>query len=107
MKQEMTMTNHGAQRTKERVGVKGEKTAEYIQRVFWKGKAPNDFDKRTKAFLENTLIKSRGNNVRVFGNDIFIFADDVLITTFPMPSDVIKNRVKKVKFYGVESVEEC
>ena len=41
----MTMTNHGAQRTKERVGVKGEKTAEYIQRVFWKGKVPNDFDK--------------------------------------------------------------
>lgn len=102
----MTMTNHGAQRTKERVGVKGEKTVEYVRRVFWKGKSPEDFDKRTKAFLENTLIKSRGNNIKVFGNDIFIFADDILITTFPMPSEVQKNRVKRVKFYDCEEAEE-
>lgn len=100
------MTKHGAQRIKERVGVKGEKTVEYIRRVFWKGKSPEDFDKRTKAFLENTLIKSRGNNIKVFGNHIYIFSDDTLITTFQMPSDVQKNRVKKVKFYGCEEAEE-
>lgn len=101
----MTLTEHGVKRTKERVGIKGEKTAEYIQRAFWKGKTPEDFDKRTKKFLENTLCKSRGNNIRVYGNDIFIFADDTLITTFPMPSDVVKNRVKRVRFYGERNEE--
>ena len=96
------LTQHGAQRLKERSNKKGTTAAlQYAQKALERGKNIADFSKETQTYLINVLKNSRGDLIKVYANQIFLFGGNNLITTYPMQSKVLQkeHRRKLVKFY--------
>ena len=96
------LTQHGAQRLKERSNKKGTTAAlQYAQKALERGKNIADFSKETQTYLINVLKNSKGDLIKVYANQIFLFGGNNLITTYPMQSKVLQkeHRRKLVKFY--------
>lgn len=96
------LTQHGAQRLKERSNKKGTTAAlQYAQKALERGKNIADFSKETQTYLINVLKNSKGDLIKVYANQIFLFGGNNLITTYPMQGKVLQkeHRRKLVKFY--------
>lgn len=100
-------TQHSIERTKERCS-KGHKSIERnAEMALSNGKCPSEFGKETRRYLENILLQSKANTVKVWGNNIYLFYNDILITVFPMNQKILrKENNKKHKRVGYDERQE-
>lgn len=83
-------TQHSIERSKERF-CKGHKSMERnAEMAFSNGKSPSEFPKEIRKYLENVLLKSKANTVKVWGNNVYLFYNDVFITVFPMNQKILR-----------------
>lgn len=90
----MIITDHGAERIKERAGVgkSSRKAMRLTNNAFERGyKRENTKGILRKYLDEKYLGYEYGNNMRLYGGQLFIFEEDRLITMYSLPGSIQKN----------------
>lgn len=101
-----TLTCHGYERLKERVGAKGGQCSTYAQRAYEKGRKIESFGKELQKYLTNVLsYSSKAEELRVWGQDVYLFGfrfggSPKLITSFPIPKKLWDKEIMRRNRYG-------
>lgn len=104
------ITRHVQERMKKRTNYSPTRAEEIAEKAYYCGKDIDNFEGRVKTYLKNVLQASRdegrGDTLKVLGNDIYIFGSGCLITIFPLPPKIIKNKNHKKPHFQGEGYED-
>lgn len=82
----IVMTDHGIQRTKERVGLKKKLADKNAQKAFEFGLTHADTKAGLKRYLNKLYLSYQSaNNIRVYHRCVYLFSGNKLITVFTLP----------------------
>ena len=80
------VTQHGADRVRERVGVPKRAVARMADKAFADGAKHSDFAGSMRRYLDGVFLEhGNANNMRVYNQHLFLFAGATLITAWPVP----------------------
>lgn len=89
------ITKHASERLKSRTNFTPQQAKEVAEKAYYCGKDIDDFPKKIRQYLSNVLEASSGNCLKVLGNEIYLFGNGVLITVFPIPAKILRDRGNK------------
>jgi len=86
---DIKLTNHGAKRLRERLGLPKKACKRAAQLAFDKGMTFKDttgpaYRYFHKIYAKNTAV----NNTKIYGQFAYLFADNVLVTVLNLPKDI-------------------
>lgn len=91
------VTNHAAQRTKERVGLPKRSAEKNAQKALANGIRHCETRGSLHRYITSLYWKQQtANNIRIYCNNVYIFNNEVLITVFPLPQKY-RSTVQKIK----------
>ena len=99
-----TITDHGRQRIKDRIGLRKKQSNSIAEKALQHGICHYESKGRLKKYFDKLFLSHRtANNIRIYHEKVFIFKDDVLITVMDLPNDlkrsalsISKNKQKKI-----------
>lgn len=92
---ETRITNHAAQRTKERLGISKRISKKNADKALQLGIRHSDTSGSLHRYIDSLYLKQQiANNIRIYCNNVYIFHDDTLITVFPLPQKYRKTADK-------------
>ena len=94
------VTNHAAQRTKERVGIPKRISEKNANKALQLGIRHNETSGSLHKYITALYLKQRtANNVRIYCGNVYIFHDEILITILTLPQKYRKaaDRISRKK----------
>ena len=80
------ITEHGAERMRERCKVKRKSVARLAKIAYEKGLTHADTSGALNGYIDSLYFYNRqANNIRLYGDKIYIFCNDVLVTVYDTP----------------------
>ena len=88
----MPTTKHGKRRAQQRAGITAGNIDKMTKRIFKHGIKHSECNGELKKFMDYFYLKEKNiNNTRLYGNSFYLFHNNVLITTIPVPQNIINN----------------
>lgn len=94
------VTNHAAQRTKERLGISKRIAEKNADKALQMGIKHSDTSGSLHRYIASLYWKQQtANNIRIYCDNVYIFHNDTLITVFPLPQKYRKtaSKIRKEK----------
>ena len=83
---EVCMTRHGAQRTKDRLGISKKIADKNAEKALRYGVTHSEVSGKLCCYLDGIyLLNRRPNNMRVYNRMVYLFRGSTLITVLPLP----------------------
>lgn len=80
------MTHHGAQRTKDRLGISKKLADKNAEKALRHGVTHAETSGKLCHYLDGIyLVNRRPNNMRVYNHMVYLFRGNTLITVLPLP----------------------
>ena len=92
------VSNHAADRLKERCGLKKKSIQRMAEKVYICGIRHSETKGNLNKWISGLYSYNKNaNNIRLYGDKAYIFAGQVLITVIQIPSDLFSNMKNLVK----------
>ena len=83
---ECIVSNHGADRIRERVGLPKKAVDKNVERAFEKGLKHGELSGGLRRFIDALYLEHRmANNIRIYCGMVYLFCGNVLVTVVPLP----------------------
>lgn len=89
--EQVKMTNHSIQRTKDRLGLSKKIADKNAQKALEFGITHSETKGNLKKFLDKLYLSERkANNMRIYNHNVYCFDNKTLITVINLPSNLCK-----------------
>ncbi len=85
----VTLTKHGMDRLRERLGIPKKACQRMAQTAFDNGITYLNVKGETNRYFTRIYLKNtNANNIRIYGKFVYVFDDETLITVLHIPKDI-------------------
>lgn len=94
----MRISDHARERMKERCGFRGKTQDKMARKAYEQGITHSQTKGNLNKWITSLFFShQKANNIRLYGDHAYIFRDDTLITVFPIPVSLRKNKDKMIR----------